>query len=142
MEKIKQLFFTFTTVTTCTVAGAAIYLGLFHRGANIGTDILIQILFVSLATSLGVFLYPDREICKKEILARTLIHYVYVNIIVLGCGLWFDWYRIDNMAMIIGMLLLIAAIFLIVSLLCWKKAEREIALINKKLKEYQDEREK
>lgn len=140
MERLKQLFFTFSAVTTCTVAGTAIYLNIFYQGVSLGSEILIQILFVSLTTSLGICLYPHREVCKKEIIVRTLIHYIYVNVIVLVCGLWFEWYSIDNMAMILGMLVLIAAVFGIVSFICWRKSEKDAALINEKLREYQNEK--
>ncbi|HKM34587.1 MAG TPA: DUF3021 family protein [Lachnospiraceae bacterium] len=141
MKRLRKLFFTFATVTTCTVAGAAIFVNIFQQGVYLGSEILIQILFVSLATSLGSCFYPAREVCKKEIMVCILLHYIYVNVIVLVCGLWFDWYDIDNIAMILGMLVIIAAIFGTVSFICWKKSEKDTALINEKLKEFQGGKE-
>lgn len=141
MKRLKDLFFTFANVTTYVVAGTAIYISIFQHDADLGADILLQILFVSFTTSLGIFLYPQREVCKKEIILRIFIHYIYVNVIVLWCGLWFGWYDINSMAMIMGMLATIAIVFGSVSFVCWKKAEKESLLINERLKEYQGEKD-
>ncbi len=140
MRRIKDLYDTFINTTTCMVAGSAIYINIFHYQEDLGSEILLQLLFVSLATSLGIYLYPERAISKKEIMIRTLIHYIYVNIVVFGCGLWFEWYQINSMAMIIGLFVTILTVFSIVSFICWKKAEKFAIIINQKLKEYQMEK--
>ncbi len=141
MDKLKRVFFTFSTVNTCVIAGVSIYLYIFNRDVQLNMSIFLQIMLVSFTTSLGIFLYPNRQICKKELIFRVLLHYVYVNLIVLGCGLWFEWYDVNNIFAIIGILTLTFLVFLTVSLISWKKAEQFAELVNQKLKEYQDDKE-
>ncbi len=139
MKRIKSMLFTFVCVTTCVVFATACFTTVFWPQAVLGSEILWQILLVSFFCSTGIFIYPEREQEKKEALLRVFLHYLEVNAVVLGCGLWFEWFYIDNPPMVIGMVLMIAFIFALVSYVVWKDAERTAALMNKKLKEYQQQ---
>ena len=141
MKKIKDIFYTFVCVTTCVVFATALYTSIFWPGVALDSSILWKILMVSFLCSLGILVYPEREVGKHLMLCIILLHYVWVNIVVLGCGLWFEWFLSDNLWQVLGMVLLIAVIFAIVSLVCWKRGKQMAALMNTKLKEYQNGRE-
>ena len=140
MTRLKVFFDVFTKVTTCVVFGVAIYCLIFFPEVNFNADIMWQILLVSLLTSAGTLMYTD-EINKNSMKVRCVIHYFLVNVIVVGCGIWFEWFYLDNLPQVIGMLILIAIIFLIVSVVSWKKVMREAELMNQRLVEYQEKRE-
>ena len=139
MARIKVFFDVFTKVTTCVVFAVAIYCRIFSPGLNFKEDMLWQILLVSLLTSAGTLMYND-DIKKNSMKVRCIIHYLMVNVIVVGCGIWFEWFYADNLAQVIGMLILIAIIFTVVSVVSWRKVEKEAELMNQRLAEYQDER--
>lgn len=136
MAKLKMFFEVFTTVTTCVVFGVAVYCWIFFPGIHFGIEMMWQILLVSLLTSAGTLMYKD-ELSKKSTKIRCVIHYLMVNVIVVVCGIWFNWFHTDDLAQVIGMLILIAVIFLIVSVVSWKKVMKEADLMNQKLAEYQ-----
>lgn len=140
MARLKMFFEVFTTVTTCVVFGVAVYCGIFFPGINFGTEMMWQSLLVSLLTSAGAFMYTD-ELSKKSTKIRCAIHYLMVNVIVVVCGIWFDWFNLDDLAQVLGMLVLIAIIFLIVSVVSWKKVMKEADLMNMKLAEYQERKD-
>lgn len=139
MARIKVFFDVFTKVTTCVVFAVAIYCRIFFPGLNFKEDMLWQILLVSLLTSAGTLMYND-DIKKNSMKVRCIIHYLMVNVIVVGCGIWFEWFYAENLAQVIGMLILIAIIFTVVSVVSWRKVEKEAELMNQRLAEYQDER--
>lgn len=140
MAKLKTFFDVFTTVTTCTVFGVGVYCGIFFPGIHFGMEMMWQILLVALLTSAGSFMYTD-ELSKKSTKMRCILHYLMVNVIVVICGIWFHWFHTDDLAQVMGMLILIAVIFLIVSLVSWKKVMKEANLMNQRLAEYQEMKE-
>ena len=140
MERIKLLFDVFAKVTTCTVFGAAVFCLIFSPGVIFGVEMLWQLLLVSFLTSAGTLMYTD-EIKKNSMKIRCIIHYLMVNVIVVVCSLWFGWIEADNLTEVIGMLVLIAIIFLTVSVLSWKKVMKEADLMNARLAEYQEKKE-
>ena len=140
MARLKTFLDVFTTVTTCTVIGVGVYCGIFFPGIQFGIEMMWQILLVSLLTSAGTLMYKD-ELSKKITKIRCVIHYLMVNVIVVVCGIWFHWFHTDDLAQVIGMLILVAIIFLIVSAVSWKKVMKEADLMNQRLAEYQGHKE-
>lgn len=140
MARLKTFLDVFTTVTTCTVIGVGVYCGIFFPGIHFGIEMMWEILLVALLTSAGTLMYKD-ELSKKSTKIRCVIHYLMVNVIVVVCGIWFNWFHTDDLAQVIGMLILIAVIFLIVSVVSWKKVMKEADLMNQKLAEYQGHKE-
>jgi len=139
VKKLKTLLFTFACVTTCVVFVTAVYTAVFWPRASFGSGILWQILFVSLLCSLGIYIYPEREVSKRAALLLHFGHYLVVNVVVLGCGIWFEWFYADNFWMVSGMVAAIALVFFLVSAVLWKRDRQMAVLMNERLKEYQQE---
>ena len=70
-----------------------------------------------------------------------MLHYLIVNVIVVVCGLWFEWFYLDNLPQMIGILIVIALVFLVVSIVSWKQAMEMADLMNARLAEYQRKKE-
>lgn len=136
-NRIKATLYTFVCVTTCIVFAAALFTTIFWQGSDIGAEILWQILAVSALCSLGTMIYPDYEVTKRKAVFLTVLHYIMVNVVVLGGGILFGWFHGDNLQMVLLMLLLIAAIYFIVAAILWKRAADVATLMNEKLAEYQ-----
>lgn len=140
MKKLKLLLYTFACVTTCVDIATAVYTSVFYPGQSLGAEILWQILTVSFLCCLPVFQYPEKAVSRGTVFILFFVHYVEVNLVVLGCGLWFEWFSADNLSMVLGMLILIALTFVLVSFIVWMKGKREAQLMNECLKEYQERR--
>lgn len=140
MARLKVLLDVFTKVTTCILIGAAAYCSFFFYDGMFSRHLLWEILLVSFLTSLGVLFYTD-DINKKKMKIICILHYLFNNLVVVGCGLWFGWIDAENPFQIIGMVVLVAVIFSVVSVLSWKKEAKEADLMNERLMQYQEKRE-
>lgn len=136
INRIKATLYTFVCVTTCIVFAAAIFTTVFGTSDTIRTEMLWQILIVSALCSLGTMIYPDYEVTKRRAVFLTVLHYIIVNVVVLGGGILFGWFDADNLFMVLLMLLLIAVIYFLVSAIMWKRAADTASLMNEKLAEY------
>lgn len=139
MKRLKDVAFVFVCVTTCVLFVTALYITVFWQQAVLGVEILWQILGVSFLCSIVTFFYPRREIGKKAMMCIYIGHYVLINAIVLGCGLWFQWFYVDNLPMVLAMLLAIAVIFVLVSIVAWRRGKQQAECMNERLWLYQQE---
>ncbi len=137
MKRLKSLLFVFVCVTTCVVFVTAAYITIFWPKTSLEVDILWEVLIISFLTSLGVYFYPEEKASAKAVAAAYVLHYFYVNIVVLGCGIWFEWFYIDNLAMVLGMVFAIAVVFFLVSAAEWNRAKKMADIMNERLKGYQ-----
>lgn len=141
-ERLNFLFSVFSMVTTYVVIAVAVFTTILEPSETVDSAVLWQIPLVSLLCSLGCLIYPwDRTCKKKEKAVRVGVHYVYINILVLGAGVWFEWYRVDRPGSVAAMLITIAVIYAAVSVIGWKKAAEDARRINERLKEYQQQGE-
>jgi len=127
----------FTKVTTCILLGAAAYCSFFFYDGMFSRHLLWELLLVSFLTSLGVLFYTD-DLNKKSMRLVCILHYLFNNVVVVGCGLWFGWIDAKNPLQIVGMVVLVAVIFSVVSVLSWKRAASEAEQMNEKLARYQE----
>lgn len=139
MKRIAGIFNTFVYVVTMVVFASAVSITVFWEDSTLGVNLLWEILFVSFLCSLSTLIYPEKPVSKKAIWLLRILHYVLVNVVVLGCGIWFEWFYADNLPMVLGMLLSIAVIFVVVSLVVWKRVAHTAELMNERLKAYQGE---
>lgn len=139
MDRIKNVFDVFTKVVTCTMIGSAAYCLIFFSDATLPVSFIWQLLLCSLLTSLGTLLYTDSSL--KVTIIKCFIHYLWVNIVVVGCGIFFDWFNPNNFVQLISMLVLVAVVFLLVSAITWRKAFKMAQLLNDRLKDYQNQSE-
>ena len=140
MARWKVFFDVWTKVTTGVLLAAAIYCSLFFSEGMFSRYLLWELLLVSFLTSLGVLFYTD-DLNKKSMRLVCILHYLFNNVVVVGCGLWFGWIDAKNPLQIIGMVVLVAVIFSVVSVLSWKKEAKEANLMNERLAHYQEKRE-
>jgi hypothetical protein len=142
MNKRKEILNTFAYVTTGVVLATTIFIKIFWPNAKLSVDIFFEIISISFFCSLGNLFYycgkgySKEKLSKNQLLVRTILHYLYINSIVIGGGLtfkWFYWYRIDMMiAMVFGIMLVFAVIWVVNV-----QRDRRLALqLNEKLREY------
>jgi len=137
LNKVKVFFHTYVCVVTGVLFATAFFITFFMPKEELEVSLLWQILFVSLLCSVGGLIHSEKSISRKKKALLVFLHYVEVNAVVLGFGMYFSWFSIEYLPHVIGMLLMINVIFLGVSVVEWKRAAKEAKLMNGRLAEYQ-----
>ncbi|MFG6357489.1 MAG: DUF3021 domain-containing protein [Acetatifactor sp.] len=138
MKKIHFMMRVFTMVLTGVVFAVAVFTMVINPTETVETKLFWQMPLVSALCTLTSLIYPwNREMSKKEIIVKTLIHYLLINAIVLGGGALFYWYDPSQVRNIAAMVLAITLIFGVVTAISWRKSAADAARMNEKLEEYQ-----
>lgn len=139
IQKMIQSFF---IIATGSLASTAIFITLIDPHATLDVIILWQILAIALLTTpLSFIFYAHREFSKKEALIRQVIHYIILNIVLVGCAYLFDWFSIrtpKNLLLFIG---LIFIVYLSANYFCFTGDKKEANKLNEKIKQYQKEKQ-
>ena len=137
-KRMVELLLTFCMVTTGSVFVCAAYNNIFWpQGTLLDSNILWQLLAMAFVCSLGNFIHPYREISRRRATFNKGLHYVYINVVVLGCGYGFGWMDIENICMFAAMVMGILIVFAIVYFVIWRLHKRDSENLNRMLKEYQ-----
>ena len=141
-ERIKSLLFIFACVTTGTVIGNVVYILLFQdiRTSYYGQS-LSRILMIALLTTLCSLIYTNRAISRRKELLLASLHFILVCVIVLTLGITGEWFEVSNVWMIVGAILVCAAIFAGVYGATEVRGRRLAAAMNERLKEMNGEDE-
>lgn len=141
MKRLGFMMDLFEKIGVCVMFVTAIYISIFYGwDTQVHFGILWQILGLSAVCTLGSVILPleeGREVSKVSILVRTVLYYLYINVVVLGLGFWFDWFTFRNIPQVLGMGVAIAAVFLAVYFFSYCAQCREAERMNEKLRERQ-----
>lgn len=142
MKKIKKLavFFTSIFIFSFLAAVAVKYL----YGIFLSYPVLDELYFVTfwqiavisiLCALSSIFLFPDKDISKKELIIRTVLHLLSVYIIVIGFGALWKWLDLSNITTVILMALFILFVYIIVWIIILIYEKHTSEQLNKKLRE-------
>ena len=135
MENAKKVIQTFFYVLSGSIISTAIFMTIFLKDLYFNVEVIWQVIVMSLITSLGTLIYHSkREISKKQMRLRVIIHYAYINIIVLGCAVMWQWVNINRISQIITMVLLIAGVYFSVTTTMFSNEKRIAEKINQRLR--------
>ncbi len=135
--KLKGLLHTYVCVMSGVVFATAVFITVFMPRTELEVELLWQMMLVSFLCSVGVLLYPEKAVSRKKMVLLVALHYVEVNVAVLGFGFYFGWFSIQYLPHVIGMLVLINVLFLVVSTVEWKRGKKIALQMNRRLAEYQ-----
>ncbi len=138
-QTISNIMNHFMVITFAVNIVAAIYISVLGgNDVSFGVEMLWQILIVSFIGSLSelFFVKPEeKEFTKKSLIIRMILCYIYVNIVVLGCGFSFGWFLPESVPMVVGMLICIAAVYLFVFVVVYYRDMKMAVQMNQKLME-------
>ena len=137
MNKLKTFLHTYVCVMSCVVLATAVFITVFMPDEELRVKLLWQMMAVSILCSAGIMIYPEKAVSRKKMILLIILHYVEVNVVVLGLGLYFNWFSVKYLPQVIGMLVLINVVFLIVTIIEHKRAEKIARQMNRRLAEYQ-----
>lgn len=94
MSRIRFMLHVFSMVLTGVVIAVAVFITVINPTDTVTSALFWQMPLVSAACTLISLIYPwGREMGKTELIIKTVIHYILVNVIVLGSGALFYWYN-------------------------------------------------
>lgn len=139
MKRLKSMLVLFEKVTVGIVFVTAVYIPVFYGwDTEIYADILWQILFLSAVCALGSMILPlegEKEVSGKSMLIRTVLYYIFINVVVLGLGFFYGWFTFRNGWQVLGMELAIAFVYGAIWLFSYWSQYREAERMNQKLRE-------
>lgn len=141
-NKIKGIIQTCAYVVFGVEIAVAVFISIFYPGASLSVVLLWEILVCSIVCALGNLLWwTARQLSKVETMIRIFLHYLYINVVVFGSALMFDWIDYDRLVMVVSMFFMILIIFIVVfsAIQCHDKKISE--LMNRSLKAYQEQEE-
>ena len=142
MSRIRFMLHVFSTVLTGVVIMVAVFITVINPTDTVASALFWQMPLVSAACTLISLMYPwGSEMGKTELIIKTVIHYILVNVIVLGSGALFYWYNPSQFRNIAAMVLAIAVVFGGINAFSWKRASSDAARLNEKLEEYHKKQE-
>ena len=136
MYNLKNILMTFFFVLSGSILSAAVFITIFFPTASLSVLMLWEVIASSVLTSLGnLFYISKKEISKKQMKLRKILHYIYINFIVVGIALLCGWVEDSKILQIIVLLILISAVYFTVSVLMFKQEEKTAEYINKQLRD-------
>ncbi len=143
MESIKKIIQTFFYVLSGSIISTAIFMTIFLRDLYFNVEIIWQVIIMAAITSLGTLIHHSkREISKKSMRLRIIVHFTYINIVVLGCAVLWEWVNIHRISQIITMVLLVAGVYFSVTTAMFSNEKRIAESINQRLRSRYPEEEK
>ena len=137
MNIIKSMFQVFIYVTAGNTIGAAIYITLFSRKDQFSYQLLWQIIGIAAVCALSNLIFMSKyELSKKQIILRYVIHYIYINIVVIGGAVLFRWINQGETVNIVFMFVLVAVIYACIITLISRHDFKIAEDLNEKLSKY------
>lgn len=141
-NKIKGIVQTCAYVVLGVEIATAIFISIFYPDALLSVTLLWEILACSIVCALGnVIWWTARQLSKVETIIRIFLHYLYINVVVFGSALMFDWIDYDNIVMVVSLFFMILIIFIVVFSVIRYHEKKISELMNRSLKAYQEQEE-
>ena len=141
-NRIKEFVRTYAYVVLGVIISTATFITIFYPGISLSVALLWQTLACSFVCTLGNILWwMTRGLSKTEVFIRIAVHYLYINVVVFGSAILFNWIDYDNPVMIISMFVMVLVVFVVVFLATWYYGKRISEMMNRGLKAYQEREE-
>ncbi len=142
MSQIKSMTQVFICVIAGNTIGAAIFLTLFERDTQFSYEFLWQFIGIAAICALGNLIFWSRkELTKKQIIFRYVLHYLYNNSIVIGGAFVCKWIEPGQTINIAFLFLLVALIYVCITVIMFENDIKTAEDVNKKLRKYNESEE-
>ncbi len=144
MENVKKIIQTFFYVLSGSIISTAVFMTIFLRDLYFNVEIIWQVIIMAAITSLGTLIYHSKkEISKKQMRLRHIVHYTYINAVVLGCAVLWQWINIHRISQIITIIVLVGGVYFSVTTVMFNNEKRIAERINQRLRtKYPEEENK
>lgn len=137
-NRLKEIARTYAYVVLGVEIAVAVFISIFTPEADLSVALLWQVLVCSFVCVFGNLLWwTAKQLSGSQIVIRIVLHYLYINVVVFGSALLFDWIDSDSPTMIISMFLMILVVFIVVFIAIRHRDKRVSELMNRRLMAYQ-----
>jgi len=135
-ELIKKLFSHYFVNVTCIVIAVFSFCRVFYPEAHLSTEDLSRILLLAAAADLPlVIFYSRRELTRKELHIRKIIHFALIAGINLTLAYFWGWVNIARGKEVAGLLLCVAIIYALITIISDCRDRKVTDKLNDKLRE-------
>ncbi|MFT4144566.1 MAG: DUF3021 family protein [Mobilitalea sp.] len=140
MNIIKKLLSNYVMIFTGIAFSSALFISIFNPEVNYMSKLLMQMFIMAALSTMGnLIFYSMKEVSKKSMMIRTIIHYCYVNFIVYTLSFIFNWINFKSILQLVLMFVLILLVYIIVYLANYIKGEMEAKAMNLQLSRFHEE---
>ncbi|MDF2541288.1 MAG: hypothetical protein K0S47_1006 [Herbinix sp.] len=134
MDFLKKIVQIFIYVTAGNTICGALYVTVVRPEYDIDQSFLWQAIIVAAICALGTFIFLSRhELSKKQNFIRTLVHYLYINIVVIGGACLFQWINLEDSFGLFIMFVFVAIIYACVTMFLFKVDQQTARDLNRRL---------
>ncbi|WP_343209911.1 DUF3021 domain-containing protein [Anaerolentibacter hominis] len=139
---LKRVINGFFIINTGILISMILICLLFHPEAAFSVAELSAIPLLALMCSIPTFLFWSykREVSKKQMLARTIVHWLIIEALVMFCAYRWDWIDEGSTTQAIVFVIVIFAVYMTVWGCTLLNEKKEAAAINEKLRNRKKER--
>jgi uncharacterized membrane protein len=135
-ELFRKLFSHYFVNVTCIVIAVFSFCRIFYPEAHLSTEDLSRILLMAAAGDLPlVIFYSRRELTRKELFIRKVIHFALVVGINLTLAYLWGWVNMAKGAEVVGLLLWVTIIYVGITLITDYRDRKVTDKLNDKLRE-------
>lgn len=135
-ELLKNMVRSYFMITTGIVVSMYVFCLLFNPDATFSLGDIGRILLMALASDVPYFIFLSRrELNKKQMLARQIIHFLVLTAILLYFASLWDWVDLNDAAQVTIFVLSIIAVYAVIVLTIIYRDKKLTEQINNRLKE-------
>ncbi|MGB8451996.1 MAG: DUF3021 family protein [Anaerocolumna sp.] len=137
MSHIKGMLQVFVYVIAGNTVGVTIFITLFSRDSKFSYVFFLQIIAIAAACASGNFIFWSRkELSKKQMKIRSVVHYLYDSLAVIGGALICKWIEPGQTGYIIFLFGLYTTVYIFITTTMFKNDKKIAEDLNKKLRKY------
>ncbi|MDF2842875.1 MAG: hypothetical protein K0R00_1301 [Herbinix sp.] len=140
MNIIRKLLSNYVMIFTGIAFSSALFIAIFSPEINYMSILLLQMFIMAALSTLGnLIFYSMKEVSKKSMRIRTIINYLYVNLIVYTMAFVFNWINFNSILQLVLMFVLILLVYIVVYITNYIKGEMEAKAMNLQLSRFHEE---
>jgi hypothetical protein len=137
MDFIKKLVITFIYILAGITLSATTFITLFVQEQEFTIILLWQMIAMAAVCALGNFIYYAKvELSKKQMRIRMVCHGLYIICVVLGGAFFWEWLQPGAITRLLVMVLLIATVYISVTLGTIYLEKKTADSLNERLNKY------
>lgn len=143
IDLLKKMVLTFFLTVVGIILSTTIFLTIFYPEVHLYLELIWQIIAMSFICTLGNFIFSSKyELSKHQMLIRKSVHFLYINVIVIGGAFLFSWVTPGILTQFFALLVMLELVYAIVMIINILIGKREAEAMNLRLSQLNSEEEK
>lgn len=135
MDLVKRIINTFAYIMTGISFSTAIFITVFIPKLKFDISLIWEIVAMSAVCALGnMIYYYKRDLTKKQMKLRIIIHYLYINAVVFGGSFLWEWLTPGLIPEFLVMLLLVTVVYVIITVVTIRQEVKIAENLNRRLR--------